>query len=335
MRYFLTGATGFIGRRVAIRLLESGHEVAALVRKPHEARDLMVQGAEIFKGDITDRQTIASGMQGADGVFHIAAKYALGLRSHSSMESINVGGTRNVLRAMKELQIPRGVYTSSIIVNSDTKGILVDETYHFDGPHLSEYGRTKWEAHYNVAKSMVFDGLPLIIVLPSTVYGPGDESSIALMFKDFLRGRLPMIPAKSTLSWAHVDDVVNGHLLAMEKGKIGESYVLSGPTHSFVEALQEAARITRRRPPPIHVGPDLFRLASKLSGALEPFFKIPSHYSAEALALSAGTSMIASFEKARAELGYEPRDLRQGLKGTLTDIASRISKDRKMKRQRR
>ena len=335
MRYFLTGATGFIGRRLAMRLLEDGHDVAAIVRKPHEARDLKVQGADIFQGDITDRQTIAAGMQGADGVFHIAAKYEFGLRSHSLMESVNVGGTRNVLQTMRELRIPRGVYTSSIIVNSDTKGILVDESYQDDDPHLSEYARTKWEAHYHVARAMIFDGLPLIIVLPSSVYGPGDQSSIALMFKDFLRGRLPMIPSKAMLSWVHVDDVVTGHILAMEKGRIGESYNLSGPTHTFIEAFEEAARITRRRPPPIHLSPGFLRFASRLSGTLEPIIKIPSHYSAEALASSAGTTTIASFEKARSELGFEPRDLRQGLKGTLTDLASRISEERKTKRHRR
>ncbi|MCH8122581.1 MAG: NAD-dependent epimerase/dehydratase family protein [Bacteroidetes bacterium] len=335
MRYFLTGATGFIGRRLAVRLLENGHDVSALVRKPHEARDLKALGADIFQGDITDRNSIAPGMQGADGIFHIAAKYQFGLRSHGKMESVNVGGTRNVLQTMRELRISKGVYTSSIIVNSDTKGTLVDETYQHDGPHLSEYARTKWEAHYRVAKSMIFEGLPLVIVLPASVYGPGDTSSIALMFKDFLRRRLPMIPSKAALSWVHVDDVVSGHVLAMEKGTVGESYILSGPTHTLVEALDEAARITRRRPPPIHLGPAMMRLAAKFSGVLEPVINIPSHYSAEALASSAGTTIIASFEKAQAELGYEPRDLRQGLKGTLTDLASRISDERETKHRRR
>ncbi len=330
MRYFLTGATGFIGNRLARLLLQEGHEVVALVRTPHKARDLKDLGATIVQGDITRRETLMTGMEGADGLFHVAAKYAFGRRSHSDMETVNVVGTRNVLRTMNELHISKGVYTSSIVINSDTRGHLVDETYYHEGPHLSTYAETKWKAHYDVAKSMIYDGLPLVIVQPSTVYGPGDDSVIASMFTDFLRRRLPFTPSHAEVSWAYVDDVVMGHYRAMQKGRPGESYILAGPTHSFLEAFDEAARITRRKPPPIRVGPGLILLSARLTGLVEHAISIPMHLTAEALRVTAGCTLIASYEKARRELGYEPRSLHQGLKGTLTDLAARIA-EQKMK----
>lgn len=148
---------------------------------------------------------------------------------------------------------------------------------------------------------------------------------IASMFTDFLRRRLPLVPSQAEVSWAYVDDVVTGHYLAMEKGKPGESYILAGPTHSFIEAFAEAARITRRKPPPIRVGSGLMLLSARLAGLVEHAISLPTHLTAEALRATAGCTMIASYEKAHRELGYESRSLHQGLKGTLTDLAARIA----------
>ncbi len=328
MNYFITGATGFIGNRVARALLRGGHDVVVLARAPHRARDLKALGATVVQGDVTDRDSMREGMRGVDGVFHIAAIYEIGTRDPLAMERINVGGTRNVLELMRELHIPKGVYTSTIAVFSDTRGHLVDENYLFEGEHISQYDRTKWMAHYEIAKSMVFDGLPLVIVQPSLVYGPGDHSSIADMFMDFLRHRLPMIPREASFSWAHVDDVVDGHLQAMSRGEIGESYILSGPVHSLVDAFQIAAQLTRRRPPAIHAGPGLLRLFASAAQRVESVIPLPATYSSESLRVAAGTSYIASFEKARTCLGYDPRPLEQGMKGFLTDLAHRLKESR-------
>ena len=156
---------------------------------------LKALGVEIHAGDITDRETLKAPMTGVDGVFHVAAWYKVGVKEPLA-DQINVDGTRNVLKTMRALEIPRGVYTSTVAVFSDTKGAVPDETYRYDGPHLSEYDRTKWIAHYRVALPKMEDGLPLSIVMPGLVYGPGDTSGMHTALVDLLRGRLPMTPAQ-------------------------------------------------------------------------------------------------------------------------------------------
>src|SRR5574337_232290 len=125
MRYFVTGATGFVGGAVALQLAAAGHEVHALVRNPEKAERLERTGAKLFIGDVTDKESMRAAMKGVDGVFHIAGWYKVGVRDKSDGEKVNVQGTRNVLELMKELGIRRGVYTSTLAVNSDTRGQLV------------------------------------------------------------------------------------------------------------------------------------------------------------------------------------------------------------------
>ncbi|MEZ5287817.1 MAG: NAD-dependent epimerase/dehydratase family protein [Vicinamibacterales bacterium] len=146
-------------------------------------------------------------------------------------ESINVGGTRHVLDAMRALGIVRGVYTSTVAVFSDTRGVVPDETYRYQGPHLSEYDRTKWLAHYRVAEPMAAAGLPLVIVMPGVIYGPGDTSGLHTALVDLLRGRLLATPRRTAYCWGHVEDTARGHILAMERGRPGEAYLLTGPRH--------------------------------------------------------------------------------------------------------
>ena len=317
MRYFITGATGFIGGRVARRLVEAGHEVVALVRTPGKAAPLAELGVEIAEGDVTDRESMRAPMTGADGVFHIAAWYKVGAKDPSPAERINVEGTRNVLTLMRELGIPKGVYTSTLAVFSDTKGRMVDETYRYDGPHISTYDRTKWQAHYEVALPMMAEGLPLVVVMPGVVYGPGDTSLIAHTFRQYLRRRLPAIPLKTTYCWAHVDDVAQAHLLAMEKGVPGESYIVAGPPHPMTEVFEIAERLTGLRAPRIRLGPEVMRVMAKASGLFEKVLPLPEAYRSEALRASAGVTYIASNEKARRTLGYAPRPLEAGLPETL------------------
>ena len=121
-RYFVTGATGFVGGRVAAQLREAGHHVVALVRDPARAGALAEIGVELARGDVTDRAKLAAPMRDADGVFHIAGWYKIGARDPQEGERINVDGTRNVLEVMRELRIPRGVYTSTLAVYGDTRG---------------------------------------------------------------------------------------------------------------------------------------------------------------------------------------------------------------------
>ncbi|MGH2522435.1 MAG: NAD-dependent epimerase/dehydratase family protein, partial [Anaerolineales bacterium] len=186
MKYFVTGATGFIGGRVARQLREAGHEVIAIVRDPSKGKELAEAGVALHKGDVTDKDSLRAPMTGVDGVFHIAAWYKVGVRDKSDAVPINLGGTRHVLELMKELGIPKGVYTSTLGVNEDTGGHVVDETHRYSGPYFSEYTRTKAEAH-RLAETFIADGLPLVIVMPGLVYGPGDTSSVRTTLLQYLQ----------------------------------------------------------------------------------------------------------------------------------------------------
>jgi len=315
-KYFVTGATGFVGGEIVKQLVGRGHKVIALVRSPQKATILKALGVEIHAGDITDRETLKAPMTGVDGVFHVAAWYKVGVKEPLA-DQINVDGTRNVLKTMETLQIPRGVYTSTLAVFSDTKGRVPDETYQSFGVHLSHYDRTKWIAHYRVALPKIEEGLPLTIVMPGLVYGPSDTSGMHTALVDLLRGRLPMTPAKTGFCWAHIEDTARGHIQAMEKGKPGETYIIAGPRHTFEYAFDLAASIAKVRAPFFHPGPTMMRAMASSMSVAEKFFNLPPAFTPEALRVLAGTTYYGANDKAVRELGFSPRPLEEGLAQTL------------------
>lgn len=310
MKYFLTGATGFIGGRLAHLLREKGHEVVALVRNPEKATELAAMGVQLAPGDISDPASMRAPMQGCDGVFHVAGWYKVGVRHQGEGQRINVEGTRNVLTLMKELGIPKGVYTSTLAINSDTHGQMPDETYHFQGTHLSEYDRSKAAAH-QIAVDLIGQGLPLVVVMPGLVYGPGDTSAVRESLLKYFDGKLPVIPSGTTFAWGHVDDVAQAHLSAMEKGRAGEPYIICGPPHTFVEAMAVAARISGKKMPMIVPG-GMLRVLAPLMGLLEKFLPVPQDFTAENLRVTGGVTYIADNSKAKRELGYAPRPFEDG-----------------------
>ncbi len=327
MRYFVTGGTGFIGGHVVRQLRAAGHDVIALVRDVRNAPALLASGAKLHQGDVTDRESMRAGMQGVDGVFHLAGWYKIGLRDKSPGRRINVDGTRNVLELMRELNIPKGVYTSTIAINSDTQGKVVDESYVFTGKHVSEYDATKAEAHH-IAQQMIADGLPLVILMPGVVYGPGDTSSIHDTLADYLKRRLPMVPQKTAYCLAYIEDVARAHLLAMEKGTPGESYIIAGPVHTLIDALDLAERITGVAAPKLHPSPGMVKAMAGIMGVIERVIPVPENYSSEYLRVAAGVTYLGDNRKARRELGYDPRPLDVGLPPTLSWEQGQLSKNR-------
>ena len=317
MRYLITGATGFIGGRIARQLVGVGHEVVALVRTPSRAGNLEKLGVSLFPGDITDKESMRAPMTGVDGVFHIAAWYKIGANDSHVAEAINVQGTRNVLELMRELGSPKGVYTSTLAVFSDTQGKVVDETYRHKGPWLSEYDRTKWMAHYEVADPMIKDGLPLVIVQPGMVYGPGDEGPAHDIFVQYLRRRLFVSPRKTAFCWGHVEDTARGHLLAMQRGKPGESYIIAGPPRSLISVLKLAEEITGVPAPRLHPRSWVLKAASALMGVIGRLVPLPPSYTAEYLRVSAGATYLGTNAKAKQDLGFTVRPLEEGLRETL------------------
>lgn len=316
MKYFLTGATGFLGGRMAQQLRAAGHEVVAVVRDPNKAKALAAIGVQLAKGDVTEKESLRAPMMGVDGVFHVAGWYKIGVKNKTPGQAINVDGTRHVLELMQELKISKGVYTSTLAVNSNTNGQLVDESYRFTGPHLSEYDRTKAAAH-DVADAFSKQGVPLVIVQPGLIYGPGDQGPSHDALVSYLKRQLPLAPEKTAYCWAHVDDIARGHLLAMEKGKPGENYYVCGPAHTFIEGLRIAQEITRVPAPSRTASPSLLKTMSNVMGVVERILPVPENYSSEYLRVSAGVTYIGSNAKAKRELGWEPRPLKDGLAETL------------------
>lgn len=319
MKAFVTGGTGFIGQRVIKKLLERNYQVYALARSPQSAARLTSLGCTVVEGDIMDVASMREGMAGSDVVFHIAAWYKVGAADWLQAEAINVGGTRKVLRLAHELGVPKIIYTSSIAVFGDTKGQLVDETYYQGGPFLTEYDRTKWLAHYKVAVPLIEQGAPIIIVMPGAVYGPGDTSQVAELMRMFYRG-LPALPGPETmLTYAHVEDVAEGHILAMEKGKIGESYILAGPAVPFGEMVDFWGHITPKRAPLLRIPAQLVKPLAPLMGAVGSVLPLPATFSQEAINIL-GATYAARADKARAQLGWQTRPLHTGMLETFAWI---------------
>ncbi len=304
MRFFVTGATGFIGGHVARLLRQEGHEVAAIARNPSKAKDLTTIGIDVRSDDVTNKESMRESMDGADGVFHIAGWYKVGVRDKSPGQSVNIDGTRNVLEVMAELEIPKGVYTSTLAVFGDTHGRLVDETYRPKGPWLTEYDHTKWVAHYEIAEPMMKRGLPLVIVQPGATYGPGDTSEIRPTIVRYLQRKLRVLPRDTAYCWGHVADTARGHLLAMERGKVGESYIIAGEPHPVTEAFELAEKITGIPAPRMRISPAVLRALAALARS-------------ERLRDLAGVTYLGSNAKARRDLGFNLRPFAEGWRETL------------------
>ena len=319
MKYLVTGGTGFIGGRVVRQLRAAGHEVHALVRDPNRARDLAALGVRLFQGDITDRASLRGPMENTDGVFHLAAWYEIGTKDRARAYEINVQGTRNVLETMRDLRIPKGVYTSSVAVFSDTRGRLVDESYRHNGPWLTLYDRTKWQAHYEVAEPLVRDGLPLVIVQPSLVYGPGDTSITHRTILMYLRRKLPLMPRGTSYCFGYVDDIARGHLLAMEKGRTGQSYIIAGPLHTFTEFFSICERLSGVPAPRLQPPPGFVLGLAQIMKLLGAVFPLPESYRYESLRVMAGVTYGGDDSKARRELGFHVRALPEGLRPTMRE----------------
>jgi dihydroflavonol-4-reductase len=316
VKFFITGATGFIGSRLVRQLVADGHDAVALVRDAADGPALEEIGVDVAQGDILEPASLRDPMAGVDGVFHLAAWYRVGARDRSRAEAINVQGTRNVLEAAGQAGVDRVVYTSTIGVFGDTKGRVVDETYRHDGPWLSEYDRTKWLAHYRVALPMAERGLPLVIVQPGLVIGPGDPSNVGDALRAYLRRRLPAIPTQGGC-WSHVDDTARGHIQAMSRGQPGSSYVIGGECRMWKDVLGMAAEITGIRPPRIVIPAPVAHAASLLMRPVAAVLPVPQNYHPETLRVASGAVYWADDARARREIGWDPRPLREALAQTL------------------
>lgn len=319
MRAFVTGATGFIGGRLAARLRERGDEVVALVRTPAKAGELDRLGCESVEGDLRDEAAIRSAVKGCQVVFHVAARYEVGVpaSARQDMWEDNVNGTERVLSAAEDAGVERIVHVSTGNVFGNTHGKVVDETYRreeSDG-FLSIYDETKYRAH-RVAEEHAAEGAPVLIAMPGGVYGPGDTSALGKYIDMFLTGKMKLMMFPDTgFNLVHVDDVADGILLVHDKGRIGESYALGGEIAKNRDLIEALGRIVGRKVPRRTMPVSLVKLSVPLGPVIGKLMNQGPNLR-ELISTADGVTFWFSDEKARRELDYAPRDLETGLRQT-------------------
>lgn len=333
MKVFLTGGTGFIGQRLTQTLIQRGWEVTVLVRNPEsvEAKAIQKMGAELIRGDVTDRESMRQAMMKADILIHNAAWYEFGISqaAQDRMRMINVHGTKNTLGLAVELGISKIVYVSTILVFGDTGEVIADETFQRVAPFKSCYEQTKTEAH-EYALQLQQAGAPIVIACPAGVIGPGDHSSLGYLVRMYVRGWLPpmLFAANGWRAHVYVDDAAEGITRCIEYGKVGESYILSNGimqhrnTFSLWKQTPGGMKLT------LFYMPDSVGMLFNVS--LEPIERLlglPIVFCRE-FALAAFASWKFSAAKAERELGMQFRNLEQAWLDTL-DAERAIAKKKK------
>jgi len=319
VKVFVTGGTGFIGGTVVRQLRERGDDVVCLVRSPEKATKVAALGATLASGDLGDAGAIRSGMEGCDAIVHAAAMYEVGIpaKQHPAMWEANVAGTERVMKAALDAKIPKVVYVSTCGVFGNTHQKVVDETYEHPGKEFtSYYEETKLEAH-RIVKRMIEDGLPGVIVQPGGVYGPDDTSQVADLLQEFFAGKLPLLPfPEFGICMTHVEDIAGGILLALDKGRVGETYVLSGPVTTMREAVETVAAVSGRKAPKRAMPTALMKALTPIGPLVGKLMGQPPNLR-ELISSADGVTFWASHEKASRELGYAPRGMEEGWRQTL------------------
>jgi dihydroflavonol-4-reductase len=320
MKVFVTGGTGFIGGEVARQLRGRGDEVVCLVRNPEKAAKVLELGCQLVSGDLGDAEALRNGMEGCDAVVHAAAMYEVGIpaKQHPAMWEANVAGTERVMKAALEAKVQRIVYVSTCGVFGNTHREVVDETYEHPGKEFtSYYEETKLEAHRIVKRMIAEQDLPAIIVQPGGVYGPGDTSQVADLLEQFFAGKLPLLPFPDLgICMTHVEDIAGGILLALDRGKLGEIYVISGPVTTMRDAIETVAAASGRKAPKHAMPVPLLKAMTPIGPLVGKLFGQPPNLR-ELISSADGVTFWASHEKASRELGYAPRGLEEGLRQTL------------------
>ncbi len=312
----ITGASGFVGSAVLLKLIERGHEVRALVRPSSERRNQEGLPVDIVEGDLMAPETLKPALKGCKGVFHVAADYRLWAPDPSGMFAANVDGTRAIMAAALEVGVERIVYTSSVA----TLGLLPggqpadeDTPVRFEDM-IGPYKQSKFLAEAEVKALVETEKLPAVIVNPSTPIGPRDikPTPTGRMIVEAASGRMPAY-VDTGLNVVHVDDVAEGHLLAFEKGEVGERYILGGENLPLNEILTAIAGITGGKAPrwriphglvlPVAYGAEAW---TRLTGGSEPFVTVDGLRMAR-------KKMFFSHRKASRALGYAPRPAKDAL----------------------
>src|SRR5882757_5591885 len=308
MRALVTGATGFVGAAVARALVREGWQVRALARPGSDRRNIQALPVQISEGNLADRPSLDRALSGCEALFHVAADYRLGAPDPSELYQTNVEGTRNILEAARQAGVRRVVYTSSVA----TVGIPADgspgneDTPVGVGDMIGHYKRSKFLAE-QLVREAALAGIPVVIVNPSTPIGPGDvkPTPTGQLVLDAAAGRMPAY-VDTGLNIVHVDDVAAGQLLAYERGRAGERYILGGQDMTLREILGVIATLVGRKPPRVRLP---YGVVLPMAYLAEGFAKLTGHsgrITLEGVRMSR-KRMFFSSAKATRELGYRFR----------------------------
>lgn len=317
-RVLVTGASGFVGSAVARALAARGDEVSVLMRESSPRTNMAGIECRIVVGDMRDAQSMAKAVDGARYVFHVAADYRLWARDPEEIVRNNLQGARAVMEAARITGVERIVYTSSVAALKPVAGMAVDESSrHSEQSVIGAYKKSKLVAE-RLVERMAEEGLPVVIVSPSTPIGPRDikPTPTGRIIVQAASGGMPAF-VDTGLNLVHVDDVAEGHLLALAKGRVGQNYILGGEDVRLKDMLAIIAPLVGRKPPRVQLprGP-LYPLAygaealARLTGK-EPFL------TADALKMSKH-HMFFSSDKAKRELGFLARPFVRGIEDALT-----------------
>jgi len=318
---FVTGSTGFIGTKLVNELVNRGNSVHALTRGASNKDGLSHENIVLFTGDIQDRNSLQKGMEGCNQVYHLAAYAKNWSRDTSVFFKQNVEGMRNVFAAAKSAGVERVVFTSTIVAFGPTPpGVIGNE----DMPRITQRYYTEYEETKSIAEKEALqeaaNGFPVVIVNPTRVYGPGkltEGNSVSLMIDMYDRGKVPVLlnGGKDIGNYVLVDDLVRGHILAMEKGRIGQRYILGGENASlrdiyrFVDEVSGKKHFQMNLPPKI--GYVYAGFEKKKAEWLGIYPQITPGWVETFL-----QDWVYSPDKAQRELGYTIVPLKEGIRMT-------------------
>ena len=321
----VTGATGFVGSAVVRALLARGRRVRVLARAGSDRRNLDGLDIEIATGDLTDAASLARAVAGCGALFHAAADYRLWVPDPAAMRRTNVDGTRDLLRAAAAAGVERIVYTSSVAtLTLDPMGRPVDETAQATlADMVGPYKQSKFLAEEAVRRLVREEGVPAVIVSPSTPVGPGDvrPTPTGRMIVEAASGRMPAF-VDTGLNIVHVEDVAEGHLLAYDKGVVGERYILGGEDMTLAAILAVIANIVGRRPPTVKLPRTLLMPVAALAEGWARLSGREPFVTRDGLKMAAKHMYFVS-DRAKRELGYRARPAQEALKDAVAYFRDR------------
>jgi dihydroflavonol-4-reductase len=319
----VTGASGFLGSAIASKLRARGHEVRVLVR-PSSPRTNLDSADVVCEGDLRDRASLTAALKGVRFLFHAAADYRLWARNPDEIRRNNIEGTRLIMEEALSAGVERIVYTSSVATLKLADGAASTEDNALaDGEGIGAYKRSKVAAERLVEAMIERNGLPAVIVNPSTPIGPRDvrPTPTGRIIVEAASGRMPAF-VDTGLNLAHVDDVAAGHIAALEHGKIGERYILGGDNVSLADMLADIARLVGRRPPHVRLPRTMLYPLAYGAEALASLRGVEPFITMDGLRM-ARHRMFFDDSKARRELGYVSRPYREGLADAIAWFRSR------------